>query len=53
MATDLIINAASYEVRIALVEHGELVEFYLERPAEKGLAGNIYYGRVVRVLPGM
>jgi ribonuclease G len=53
MATDLIINAASYEVRIALVEHGELVEFYLERPSERGLAGNIYYGRVVRVLPGM
>ncbi len=53
MATDLIINAHSYEVRIALVEHGELVEFYLERPAEKGLSGNIYYGRVVRVLPGM
>ncbi len=53
MATDLIINAASYEVRIALVEHGELVEFYLERPTEKGLVGNIYFGRVVRVLPGM
>ena len=53
MATDLIINATSYEVRIALVEHGELVEFYLERPSEKGLVGNIYHGRVVRVLPGM
>ncbi len=53
MATDLIINATSYEVRIALLEHGELVEFYLERPSERGLAGNIYYGRVSRVLPGM
>ena len=53
MATDLIINATSYEVRVALVEHGELVEFYLERPSEKGLVGNIYPGRVVRVLPGM
>ena len=53
MATDLIINATSYEIRIALVEHGELVEFYLERPSEKGLVGNIYYGKVVRVLPGM
>jgi len=53
MATDLVINATSYEVRIALVEHGELVEFYLERPTEKGLVGNIYLGRVVRVLPGM
>ena len=53
MATDLVINATSYEVRIALIEHGELVEFYLERPTEKGLVGNIYLGRVVRVLPGM
>nr|MBF0222320.1 Rne/Rng family ribonuclease [Desulfobulbaceae bacterium] len=53
MATDLIINATSYEVRIALIEHGDLVEFYLERPSERGLVGNIYHGRVVRVLPGM
>ena len=53
MATDLLINATSYEVRIALVEHGNLVEFYLERPTEKGLVGNIYRGKVVRVLPGM
>jgi ribonuclease G len=53
MATDLVINATSYEIRIALVEHGTLVEFYLERPTEKGLVGNIYKGRVRRVLPGM
>ena len=53
MATDLVINATSFEIRIALVEHGNLVEFYLERPAEKGLVGNIYKGKVVRVLPGM
>ncbi len=49
----LLINANSYEIRIALVEHGNLVEFYLERPVEKGMVGNIYRGRVVRVLPGM
>jgi ribonuclease G len=53
MATDLIINATSFEIRIALIEHGNLVEFYLERPTEKGLVGNIYKGKVVRVLPGM
>ncbi len=53
MATDLLINAASYEVRIALIEHGNLVEFHVERPTEKGLVGNIYQGKVVRVLPGM
>ena len=49
----LLINANPYEIRIALVEHGNLVEFYQERPVEKGLVGNIYQGRVVRVLPGM
>jgi len=49
----LLINATPYEIRIALVEHGNLVEFYLERPVEKQLVGNIYQGRVVRVLPGM
>jgi ribonuclease G len=49
----LLINANPYEIRIALIEHGNLVEFYQERPVEKGLVGNIYQGRVVRVLPGM
>ncbi len=53
MASDLVINATSYEIRIALIEYGNLVEFYMERPNEKGLVGNIYLGRVVRVLPGM
>ena len=53
MSTDLLINATPYEIRIALVEHGNLVEFYLEQPTEKGLIGNIYRGKVVRVLPGM
>ena len=53
MSTDLIINATSFEIRIALVEHGNLVEFYLERPTEKGLVSNIYKGRIKRVLPGM
>jgi len=53
MYTDILINATPYENRIALVESGNLLEFHLERPAEKGLVGNIYSGRVVRVLPGM
>ncbi len=53
MYTDILINATPYENRIALVENGNLTEFHLERPAEKGLVGNIYSGRVVRVLPGM
>jgi ribonuclease G len=42
-----------YETRIALVENTHLVEFHIQRPSAKGLVGNIYKGRVVRVLPGM
>lgn len=53
MPTKILINATSYENRIALVDQDTLMEFHLERPAEKGLIGNIYRGRVVRVLPGM
>lgn len=53
MYTDILINATFYENRIALVDNGRLREFHLERVAEKGLIGNIYLGRVVRVLPGI
>jgi len=53
MNTDILINATPYENRIALVEDNNLLEFHIERPAEKGLVGNIYRGQVVRVLPGM
>ena len=53
MTTEILINSRRYEVRIALVENGNLTEFHLQRPTEKGLMGNIYIGRVVRVLPGM
>jgi len=53
MSTEILINSRRYEVRIAIVENGSLCEFHLQRPTEKGLIGNIYKGRVVRVLPGM
>ncbi len=53
MTTELLINAANYEVRLAIIEEGSLCEYYMQRPAECGLIGNIYKGRVVRVLPGM
>jgi ribonuclease G len=53
MTSEILINSTSYEIRIALVENGQLAEFHLQRPTEKGLVGNIYRGRVVRVLPGM
>ncbi len=49
----LVINAAGAETRVALVEGGTIHEYYLERKREKGIVGNIYKGKVVRVLPGM
>jgi ribonuclease G len=53
MSTEILINSLGYETRIALVENTQLVEFHIQRPSAKGLVGNIYKGRVVRVLPGM
>ncbi|WP_224244293.1 Rne/Rng family ribonuclease [Hyalangium gracile] len=53
MGSILVINASGRETRVALVEGGHIAEFYLERKKDKGVVGNIYKGRVVRVLPGM
>src|SRR5579859_7722719 len=49
----LVINAEGPETRVALVEKGLLAELYIERRRERGIVGNIYKGRVKRVLPGM
>jgi ribonuclease G len=49
----LVINADGPETRVALIEQGQLVELYIERRRERGIVGNIYKGRVRRVLPGM
>lgn len=53
MASELVINVTAQETRIALIEKGTIAELYIERTREKGIVGNIYKGRVVRVLPGM
>jgi ribonuclease G len=54
MATqDILINWAPQETRVAVVENGAVQELHLERTLERGLVGNIYLGRVARVLPGM
>jgi ribonuclease G len=50
---EIAINASALEVRVALLEDNELAEFFLERNRQVGLAGNIYKGKVTRVLPGM
>jgi ribonuclease G len=53
MTTTLVINAIHNERRVALIEKGSLAELYIERPDKYGLVGNVYKGKVVRVLPGM
>jgi len=53
MSNILVINASGQETRVALIEQGTISEYYLERKNEKGIVGNIYKGKVVRVLPGM
>lgn len=53
MPNELIINARPHETRVALVENGVVVELHIERGTGQELMGNIYRGRVVRVLPGM
>ena len=53
MSEEILINVSPVETRVALVENGVVQEFYLERSYGKGYVGNIYKGKVVRVLPGM
>ena len=53
MSEEILINVTPVETRVALVENGMLQEAYIERASRKGNVGNIYKGKVVRVLPGM
>src|SRR5262245_24392 len=49
----LVVNAEGPEVRVGVIEDGALAEFFVERKRERGIVGNIYRGKVTRVLPGM
>ncbi len=53
MSEEILINLTPMETRVALVENGVLQEVYIERTRRRGMVGNIYKGKVVRVLPGM
>src|SRR5437016_5459141 len=53
MQKELIISTTSQETKVAILEDDELVEFYIERHRSQGIAGNIYKGKVTKVLPGM
>jgi ribonuclease G len=53
MNKDLIVSSTPQETKVALLEDGAVAEFFIEREAHRGAVGNIYKGRVTRVLPGM
>ena len=53
MSAELLINVTPSETRVALIENGILQEVHVEREAKRGLVGNIYLGKIIRVLPGM
>ncbi|MET0311644.1 MAG: ribonuclease G [Burkholderiaceae bacterium] len=53
MQQDILINWSPQETRVAIVEHGSVQELHVERTLERGLVGNVYLGKVARVLPGM
>ncbi|HET6655786.1 MAG TPA: ribonuclease G [Gammaproteobacteria bacterium] len=53
MSEEILINVTPRETRVALLENGALEEIFIERGHRRGLVGNIYKGRVLRVLPGM
>ncbi|WP_395345701.1 ribonuclease G [Ningiella sp. W23] len=53
MSAELLINVTPSESRVALIENGILQEIHIERHTKKGIVGNIYRGKVIRVLPGM
>ena len=53
MQEDILINWSPQETRVAVVENGALQELHVERTLERGLVGNVYLGKVARVLPGM
>lgn len=53
MSSEILINVTPSETRAAVVENGVLQEVFIERNEYRGLVGNIYKGKVCRVLPGM
>jgi ribonuclease G len=53
MAHEILINVTPQETRVAALDQGVVQELHVERASSRGLVGNIYLGRVARVLPGM
>ena len=53
MSSEILVNVTREEIRVGLLEGGQVVEFYVERKRDASLVGNIYKGKVENVLPGI
>jgi len=53
MVKEIIINSASTQTRVAITEDGNLVDFFVDYPENRRMVGDIYLGRIARVLPGI
>jgi ribonuclease G len=53
MSEEMLINVTPQETRVAIIENGVLQEVHIERTRNRGIVGNVYKGRVARILPGM
>ena len=53
MTKEMIISSNDHETRVAILEDDQVAEIFVERERQRGVAGNVYKGRVSKVLPGM
>ena len=53
MPEQILINFTPQETRVAVLQQGVTQEIHIERTSSRGLVGNVYMGKIVRILPGM
>ena len=53
MTEEILINFTPQETRVAVMQQGVVQELHIERTTSRGLVGNVYLGRICRILPGM
>src|SRR6187402_2559058 len=53
MNKEMIISSGAHDTRVAILEDDQVVEIFIERENQRGVVGNVYKGRVSKVLPGM
>src|SRR5499426_4708064 len=53
MSREMIVSSSAHETRVAILEDDQVAEIFIEREHQRGVVGNLYKGRVSKVLPGM